>query len=294
MDFDTFLNTAWNDHASQAAAVAERLQDQALAYVTEEARVLPVAHLAQHVFGEHLGRWADGLAFMDRMAALPAATGAGAQAVKRFQASLNLAGGLQDRRAGFDASERVRITALAAANLTLHDVDRSLALLEEAVAEAGRAALPDQDPAHRNIAVAANNTAATLEEMPARSAAQTQLMLRAAQVARRHWGLAGTWLETERADWRLAVCHLAAGQLQQARQHAQDCLETVQAHGSVPLEAFFGWEALGRVERADGNATGHAQALAHAEAAFAGLAEGDKHWCQASLDKLRAPPIPAT
>ena len=58
---------------------------------------------------------------------------------------------------------------------------------------------------------------------------------------------------------------------------------------SSPLEAFFGWEALGRVERAAGNATGHAQAIVQAETAFAGLSDGDKGWCLASLDKLKAP-----
>jgi hypothetical protein len=60
----------------------------------------------------------------------------------------------------------------------------------------------------------------------------------------------------------------------------------VRANGSVPLELFFGWEALGAVERAAGNATAHAQALAQAHAAFAQLDESDRGWCQASLDKL--------
>lgn len=288
MDFDHFLDQAWTDHATDAPAVAERLGQHALALLTEESRVIPVAHLAHHVFGEHLGRWAEGLDFLARAAALPVATGPAAAALARFQAALKLAGGLEDGRADFDASESIRVTALAAANLGLHDATRSQALLEEAVAAAETASLPDKDPAHRNLGIAGNGIAGTLEEKADRSAAETALMLRAAQVARRFWALAGTWVETERADYRLAMSHLQAGQLPQARQHAQDCLEIVRANDNVPLEAFFGWEALGRVERAAGNALGHAQAVAQAEAAFQGLADGDKGWCQASLDKLKA------
>lgn len=288
MDYDSFLDTAWTDHATQAAAVAERLQSQAAAFATEEARIVPIAHLAQHVFGDHLGRWTEGLALLDQLAALPVTQGAAAQTVARFQHALKLASGLADGRAALDTSEHIRVTALAASQCGAHDTARSLALLEEGVAAAERAALPDKDPAHRNLAIAGNGIASTLEELKDRSAAQTQLMLRAAQVGRRFWALAGTWLETERADYRLAMSHLAAGLLPQARQHAQDCLEIVQAQGNVPLEAFYGWEVLGRVERAAGNATGHAHALKQAEAAFAALADSDKGWCQSSLDTLRA------
>jgi hypothetical protein len=287
MDYDTFLDQAWTDHATDPAAVAQRLAEQALAHVTEPGRVIPVAHLAHHVFGEHLGQWASGLVFLGRLRALPVVQDDAAAAIHRFQAALQLAAGQADPRATLDAGTRIRITALAAANLALHDAPRSAALLEEAVAAAEAAALPDQDPAHRNLGIAGNGIAGTLEDKPGRSADDTRLMLRAAQVARRFWALAGTWLETERADYRLAMSHLQAGDLPRARQHAQDCLEIVQAQGNVPLEAFFGWEALGRVERAAANTTGHRQALAQAEAAFAALSEADQGWCRPSLDKLR-------
>ena len=109
-----------------------------------------------------------------------------------------------------------------------------------------------------------------------------------AQTARHHWAIAGTWLETERAEYRLANTWLQAGDLARAREHAQACLEIVAANGGVALERLFGWEALGLVERAAGNATGHAQALARAREAFAELDESDKSWCAASVDKLAA------
>lgn len=290
MDFDTFLDQAWTDHATDSAAVAMRLNAQALALVGEEAQVLPLAHLAHHVWGEHLGHWQEGLLFLQQLAALPTvgAESAAVQALRRYQASLRLAGGLDDERGQWGPSDSIRITAMAAANLGCHDASRATALLEEALARAEGAALPDQDPAHRALAIAGNGIAGTLEEKAGRSAAETSLMVRAAQVARQYWARAGTWLETERAEYRLAMSWVQAGDLAQARQHAQNCLDIVQANGSPALEDFFGWEALGTVERAAGHAAGHAQALARAGAAFARLDDSNKSWCRASLDKLQA------
>lgn len=291
MDFDTFIDQAWTDHANDAAAVAQRMDATALSLVTDESQGLRLAHLAHHVLGEHLARWQDGLQFLQALAAgqVIAPGGDTAMALRRYQASLRLAGGLADERAAFTASERIRITALAAGNLGGHDAVRASALLHDAVAQADAAALADKDPAHRVLAIAGNGIAGTLEEHTDRSAEQTALMLHAAKVARQYWGLAGTWLETERAEYRLAMSWCQAGDFVRARQHAQHCLEIVGAHGSLPLEVFFGWEALGTVERAAGNAAGHQQALAQAQTAFDKLDDGDRGWCQASLDKLQRP-----
>ena len=85
-----------------------------------------------------------------------------------------------------------------------------------------------------------------------------------------------------------AMTWLQAGDLAQARTHAQTCLEIVRAHDGPALERLFGWEALGTVEKAAGNLTGRDTALAQARAAFAELEDGDKAWCAESLDKLAA------
>lgn len=290
MDFEDFVSQAWTDHADDSPAVATRLQGQALALVTESAQVPRLAHLAHHVFGEHLGRWADGLHFLQQLAALPACSNQAdvAQGVRRHIASLQLAAGQADLRAGFDTSERIRITALAAGDLATHDAPRATALLEDAQAQSDQAALPATDLSHRVLAVTGNGIAGALEDKPQRSELERSLMIHAAQVARRHWELAGTWLETERAEYRLARTWQQAGDLAQARQHAQNCLEIVQAHDNVPLEAFFGWEALGLVERAAGNSAGHAQAVRNAQAAFQTLSADDQGWCRPSLDTLAA------
>lgn len=289
MEFNAFIDQAWADHADNAAAVAARLP-QALVAVTEAAQATSLAHLAQHVQGAHLGAWQDAIAFQQRLAALPvcAAGSAEAQTIERYTSALRLAGQVGEAQRGADASERVRISALAAILLADHDSARAARLLEAARADAEAADLPGSDPCQRALAVAGNNIAASLEEKPTRNEEERRLMILAAQVGRKHWALAGSWLEIERAEYRLAMSWLKAGETAQARQHAQNCIEIVQANGSVALEGFFGWEALGTVERHAGNPTGHAQALDQAEAAFAALAADDQIWCRASLDRLRA------
>lgn len=288
MDFDRFLNQAWDDHATHTAAVAERLASRGPALVTEEAQIVPLANLVHHVHGEHLGRWHEGLSLLRRLATHPACSPAGAAsaALARFQASLALCEGSADERAAMSAADRIRVTALAAANLAERDTPRASVLFGEALAEAERAGLDATDPSNRALAVTANNLACTLEEKTRRSPAERALMITAAQAARRYWALAGGWLETERAEYRLAMTWLQAGDPALARHHAQQCLAIVQANGSAPLERFFASEALALAEAADGNAGGHAAALAQAREAFAALDGADQGWCRASLDKL--------
>ncbi len=289
MDFDRFIHQAWTEHASDPAAVAARLP-QALAAVADDKQLGALSHLAQHVHGAHLAHWQAGVDFQQQLAALPACApdSAVAQSLARTTAALRLAGGLGDARPGAAPSDRARLSALAAIHLAEHDALRAAGFLQAAGDDAVAADLPDTDPAHRALAVAGNNIAATLEEKPELGAQERELMILAAQTGRRHWARAGTWLEIERAEYRLAMTWLKAGDLDQARTHAQQCLGIVAANDGAALERFFGWEALARVERAAGHTPGHRQALAQAEAAFAALDESDRGWCQASLDAIQA------
>ena len=291
MDLKTFIADGWRDHADNARGVADRL-DSGLALIDDEAQIADLAGLAHHVYGEHLGAWREGLAYFDRLSGLPGFDPAGASgsALRRCTASLALAGGIEDRRPDVSLSDRIRVGAMAAASLAERDVARAIALFEEALETARSAPLEAGDPANRALAVTGNNLAAALEQKQSRSDGERALMVLAAQTGRHYWALAGTWLETERAEYRLAMTWMQAGDLAQAREHAQACLEIVEANGSVALEAFFGWEALGRVERAAGNRTGHAHALAMARQAFERIGADDQSWCRESLTALEAPP----
>jgi hypothetical protein len=293
---DAFIDRCWNDHASDAAGVADRLH-QALPLVADEGGVARLAMLVHHVCGEHLARWAPGLALLDQIDALRIEGEEGRRAVQRCRASLTLCAGHADARAALDASDACRVTAMAACSLAPHDAARAARHLEEAVAAA--AVLADSDPGVRAVAAFGNNIAGTLQEQLAAEAApvappsataqaQRGLMLRAAEVARVHWARAGTWREVERAEYRLALCALAAGDAARALAHAQRCEQIVREHGSEPLEAFFAAEALALAGRALGEAAQVEQALASAEAAFATLAPDDQGWCLPTLEKLRA------
>ena len=289
MDIDTFIDKGWDQHVKDPWGVAARLHSEGVALLTDAAQIVPLAHLAHHVMGEHLGHWQEGLQFQQRLAALPLCEPGSteAQALRRFMASLQLASDTADERTALGASDRIHVTAMAAATLAERDTARALQLFQDALAQADAAALPDSDPVNRALAVSANNLAATLEEKPQRSAQERSLMILAAQTARRFWGVAGGWLETERAEYRLAMSWLQAGDPLLARQHAQNCLDIVEAHGAPAMERFFGCEALAKAELAASNTSGHALALAQAEATFAKLDENDRGGCQTSLDRLR-------
>jgi hypothetical protein len=245
-----------------------------------------VGRLAHHVLGEHLADWPQGLQVLQALTehAVFDAQGASGSAFRRWQASLALAAGGADARPALSVSDRIAVTAQAATTLALHDVARSQQLLAEALEAVDGAALADTDPAVRALAVAGNNLAATLEERPTRSAAERALMVQAAQAGRQYWARAGTWLETERAEYRLARTWLAAGDAAQARQHAQACLAIVDAQPAPPpIERFFACEALALAERAAGNAGAEASAVAAMRVSFAELPPADQAWCQSSL-----------
>ena len=293
MDFNTFIGKAWHDHATDPPAVAQRL-GEGMALVADESQLARLADLAHHLHGEHLGAWRAGMAFVERLATLPAYApdGVSGRALRRCAQSLALSEGLGGAAANLDAlspSDRIRVGAMAAANLAERDTGRAQRLLQDALDQAERSGLGAADPMNRALAVTSNNLAGTLEHKTDRSTDERELMILAAQTARRYWERAGTWLETERAEYRLAMTWLQAGDSARAREHAQACLDIVAANGAVALERLFGWEALGLVEHAAGDPAAHAQALARAREAYAELDEADQAWCAASLEALTAP-----
>ena len=284
------IDQAWTDHADDAAGVALRLP-QLLDAVSTEDELIALGRLAHHVYAVHLAAWGDCLKFLAALARGPAfdVQGASGQTLRRWRASVGLASADGDVRPTLEPGERIAVTAQAAATLEQHDIARATQLLQEAVAAAEATLLADSDPAVRALAVAGNNLAASLEDKAERSADERALMILAAQTGRRYWARAGTWLETERAELRLAMTWLAAGDPAQARLHALACLAIVDAQPEPqPLERFFGHDALARAERAAGNLPGHAQALATMRLCFNQLGTDDQTWCRDTLDRQAA------
>ena len=286
MQFDDWMNKAWDEHGTQTAAVAARLGTEGLALARGDTDTAALMRLAHHVLGEHLGRWVQGRQTLFQIGTSEPAGPATGVAMRVFDASLALAGGLEDARGTMAPSDRIRVTAHAAGALAERDPPRAASLLREAALEVDTETLPNTDPACRAIAINGNGIATTLGEKLFRSDAERALMLLAARIARDYWARAGTWLEVERAEYRLAISWLKAPDLSAARRHARKCLEIVREHEAPALEWFFGFEALALVERALGNAPATAGAVRDMKAAFERLEEGDKAWCQPSLEKV--------
>ena len=139
-----------------------------------------------------------------------------------------------------------RIAVLATASSALmgqREFARSITAYQEALrlAEMG---LPAGSPALRALAIGGNNLATGLEEKTDRDAVETKGMVAAAEGGLKYWRLAGTWLEEERAEYRLARSLLQAGDPGGAVNHALRCVEVCAANNAAPFERFFGYAVL--------------------------------------------------
>src|SRR5437867_10311520 len=94
MTLDAFVGNAWEEHARDAAAVWARLPE-ALPLVAKASDLPGLAGLATHVSGEHLGRWGEGVRFLERLGALAVFDAASPEgkAVARSMAVLHVCAG---------------------------------------------------------------------------------------------------------------------------------------------------------------------------------------------------------
>jgi hypothetical protein len=188
-----------------------------------------------------------------------------------------------------EAATRVRILAIAASALAgqkrLDDARRSL---EEAfrLAEYGPG---KEDPAARALAITCNNLCCELELRSDRTDAETELMLLAAREARRFWEIAGTWMNVERAEYRLSAAHLAAGDGRAALKHARSCLGICQANQADSTERFFAHERLALAHHAVGENDAAKIARKMAASSVEQIEDsGMREYCSGELARLDA------
>jgi hypothetical protein len=254
MTLSNFLSAAWNDHATDSEGVAKRLP-QGLALIETAEDIPPFVNLAVHVLGEHLGSWDDGLTLLDNVAAIKfcAKETEASRAVLRSKAILFLCKGETKKAEELGAaahsapwpaaSTLVRINASAAAALVGQKrFSEAASLMEKALGLAAYGPKRD-DPAPRALAVTGNNLACELEKRATRDPIEVALMKNAATVARQYWEVAGTWLEVERAEYRLAMTMIAAGDAAAALEHAELCLKICKSNNADLFEYFFAHEA---------------------------------------------------
>ncbi|MEO8674748.1 MAG: hypothetical protein ABI569_04165 [Casimicrobiaceae bacterium] len=286
MKFDAFLEQAWADHAERAEEVAQRL-DQGYALIETPAQIAPLARILAHVDGEHLARWADGVARLERLRAHAQwrDDGEGAVVVRRLVAALMLGGG-DEPATPMSAADRAQAHAVAASALAAQGRRSDAIRHFGAALSAAAPGIADGDPAVRALAVTSNNLAATLEELPSRDAEETEAMLDAARASREYWARAGGWLETERAEYMLAKCHLAAGDAQSALAHAEECAAICERNGADAFEQFFAQGMLALAHRARDDDPPFALAKSAALTLHATLAADQQRRCDSTLKLL--------
>lgn len=289
MTFDAFIETAWNDHADRPQEVADRLA-ASLPLVTSPAHIAPFARLVTHVFGEHLGQWQRGIALLESLRGRPAFDG-GADAtrtVSRNVAALRYADGDGSALPALPLEDQVVALATAASAFAGRgEFKGALAAYAEALRRMD-GGVPAGSPAFRALAIGGNNLAAALEEKPDRDAELTRGMVAAAEDGLKYWKIAGTWLEEERAEYRLARSLLAAGRPGDAVASAQRCVAVCQGNAAPPFELFFGYAVLAQTQRAAGDSDRFAAARAQALQMFEQVPGEERRWCAVDLGALDA------
>jgi len=287
MTFDAFLDTAWNDHGDHPQDVADRLASSLHVLETAE-HIAPYARLVMHVYGEHLGEWDRGIALLESLRRLPVAAGSAvaAAALDRNIATLRYAGGDATVLDSLATEDRISVLALAASAFSgRNGMKRAIVAYTEALALA-EVGLPPQSPALRALAVGGNNLATALEEKTDRDETETAGMLVAANGGLTYWKRAGTWLEEERAEYRLTRSLLQAGQPRDAISSAQRCIDVCVRNDAAAIETFFGYVVLALAQRASGDASAYAASRQQALALYAQVPADEQRWCQSDLADL--------
>src|SRR5262249_9434005 len=127
---------------------------------------------------------------------------------------------------------------------------------------------------------------AALEERRDRDEAQTAGMIAAARGGLTFWRLAGTWLEEERALYRLARSLIAARQPDEAVGSAKQCAQVFLANDAPAFERFFAYAVLAHALREAGRNVDYADMRAEAMAWFDRVPEDERQWCEADLAEL--------
>jgi hypothetical protein len=249
----TLVDEAMAKHPGDPAGSWRRLAHEAPARCEDAAQAELEALLrsAEHIALGHLDEADALLALLPAVQARTVTWPALSMPLARVRAAVALRHGQPAALSDLAPAEQVRAHANAAlARAHRGDSAGALALLERAT---DQAAGHDDDPqSTRALAALAHNLAAHLREAPIRTAESIALMVEAATRSRAAWASVGGWLEIERADWHLAMCHATAGQGEDALVHARATVAACEAHGADGFEFCFAWQALAEAALAAG------------------------------------------
>jgi len=271
-----WLNQAWQRHPDDPRGVADELAARA-ASLPDDADGAEAVRLAEHTLLAHLD---DGAALQALLAALPPAAALAPGITRARWALATLAGA-----AAPDLPDAARWRGLHSVLAALVRRGRCAEARERLLADEAAAAAHADVDARKAYAATAHNLALDLRLGPRGDAARDTLMMEAAELEKRAWTAAtGHWMNIERADYHLAMCHAVLGQGGPAVAYAQACLDCCVAQGAEPSERFFAHECCVHAQRAAGNAQA---AQAHRDQMVALLAqvsdEGMLDFCRQTL-----------
>jgi len=242
------------------------------------------------------------MALLERMEKLPVfdTTSPPAKAVMRSKAVLlHCAGDREAEARAFaagksggsvpEASDRIRVLAPASNALAFQKrTADARAAFEECIALAAYGPT-SADVATRTLAMAGNNLAVEFENRTEISKDERALMIKAAYAGRDFWRIAGGWMEVERAEYRLAMTHIKAGDAAAALRHAANCRRIIEENGSDAYELTFAREALAKAKLKGGDVAGARYERDAMAAAVPTIAdEGSRSFAATELAKLDA------
>ncbi len=288
MTFSEYINKAWNDHATDAQGVFRTLE-QGVALITTEDDIPVIARLINHICGDHLGLWDQGVHLLESLTSQATfVKGTESEfAIQRLIATLRLSANAETSLKSFSSSDQIRIYALSSGQLTERgEAARSKDYFIRSL-ELAMMGLPKEDPANRALAITGYNLACTLEEKAQRSEAENELMILAAKNSLKYWELIGGPEEAAVGEYRLSQSYLKADQLEDAYEHAQQSIEACIKHNLTPINHFYGYETLAMAEVRRNNKAGAQKAFGKMEESYALLTVQEKTKALPTLNKIR-------
>lgn len=252
--FKKLINEGWKNHDRKSQEVADSLFEGFHLLETPE-QFPPFVSLAIHTIGGHLGQWSKAEELLQELTRLDSFQNdscvyRGLSALSYIQNNLD---NFQKYLALCPKEEKdseVRIYAMAANELVgQKEIKRAKEVFHLTLTKMS-SNLEKGDSSARAMAICGNNLACELEEKEVRSEEENEFMVLAAQTARKYWEVAGSWVEVERAEYRLAMSLMKANRFNEALEHARNCERICLENEAAPFEKFFAYEALTKVNQA--------------------------------------------
>jgi len=262
------------DHDTDPAGTAVELRALAASGVTVD-ETPRLGWLINHVIGEKFDRWDEALALLRPICTESAPSGAWRQ----LGVAASLAGDVltawdaEARLGNAQAGIAIRLSILERKVENLHPLQGALALRQCLALIDPAAAV---SPITAMLAASLNNVVSALmnhEAADVSEPALSEALTKGAELSRKLWGSAGTWVNQERADYLVAMVSNQVGAFAAARDAANAALQVIEANGTEDIDRAFILLELARAERGLGFEAAYSAAKDRALAIAAGFTE---------------------